>query len=247
LFIRTTPWLNVSGIANSCFLVADALHIRTPTYQLSVYITLVVVIGESKARLLPVYFGRGGESFENWDNAIKQAVPPELRHHIKALVCDGRVSLISVGKSYGWLIQRCQFHLLARLQSVRSVGSQSRHQAEGMALKARIKTVFETTSPLQVASAIQELKGIARSETSRRLKTTLSGLVRNHEHYRTYLTYPELKLAHTTNVVESINSLIRGLMRKMRGFENEESAAAWIIALLKDRRYMNIKSHRKSV
>lgn len=247
LFIRTTPWPDVSNISSPCFLLADALHIRTPTYQLSVYIILVVVIGENRTWILPVYFGKGGESFANWDSALKQAVSPELMPHIKALVCDGRTSLVSLGKSYGWLIQRCQFHLLARLQSLRSVGSQSRHQEEGIALKAHIKTVFDTRSEQQVFSTIKELEGIAIVETNRRLKTTLSGLVRNHGHYRTYLTSPELKLSHTTNIVESVNSLIRGLMRKMRGFENEDSARAWVVALLKERRYMNIKSHRKSV
>lgn len=247
LFNRTMDWPDVSMQSSPCFLLADALHIKTPTYQLSVYIILVTTIGEERAQILPVYFGKGGESFENWQKAFMSALPQQLLPFVKALVCDGRGSLLALGKKYGWLIQRCQFHLLARVQSLRSISALSRHRQEGIFLREQIKIVCETSVSPQMTLAITLLKNVVDHETNRHLKTTLSGLIKNHEHYRTYLQYPDLHLAHTTNAVESLNSLIRGLMWKMRGFENEESARAWITALLKERKFIRVCTHRKTV
>lgn len=246
LFLRTTPWPDVSGLSGPCILIADALHIRTRTYRLVVHVILIASAQDDRAWILPVHFGTKSESGESWAQAFECALSAEPRTRIEGLVCDGRQGLLGYARQQGWVVQRCQFHLIARLQSLRSVRALSRHRADGRTLHALAKTVFTTRSMDDCTCTVRLLERRAAIEPNRHLRTVVSGLVKHHQDYRTYLNRSDLCLPYTTNAVESVNSLIRRLMRDMRGFENETSARAWIEALLKHRRYIRLTRHRKS-
>lgn len=224
-------------------LIADALHLKTKTYKIFVHIFLVLSPQEDRAWILEPYFDCGGENEDSWRKAVI-TIPPPIQDRVKALICDGKAGLIRVGKTSGWLIQRCQFHLIARLQLKRSKYALSRHRKEGLRLYELAKSVFSERDDEKLKKVLSILSAIAEVETNRYLKTILKGFARHYEGYRTYLYHPDLKLPQTTNPVESVNSLIRNLMRRMRGFENENSARQWIRALIKNRRFIRIKNQQ---
>ena len=242
-FNRTSRWFDISVLPAPYLLIADAVHIRTHTYRVITHGMLLASAYDNRAWILPPYFDDRGETASSWQCAFA-ALSPWLISRVQALVCDGKSGLLRLARSHGWLIQRCQFHLIARLQLKRSKYALSRHRQEGIRLYELAKTVCTTRSDRALANALRVLATVARAESNRYLKTILSGFVKHHQDYRTFLRHPELNLPRTTNAVESLNSLIRSLTRRMRGFENAASARAWIEALLKHRQYINLNTKR---
>ncbi|MDO8618173.1 MAG: transposase [Candidatus Uhrbacteria bacterium] len=244
LFVRTTPWPDLTEIIGPCVLIVDALHIRTSVYTAIIHVLLLKPIHEERAFILPFWTGTKTESKDSWRRAFEAQIPPMLRSRIKALVCDGKSGLPELAREYGWVVQRCQFHLIARLQLKRSKYALSRHRKEGVRLYELARTICDTTSQRKLQKALQTLLRIVRLEKNRHLKTILSGLVKHHQDYRTYLAHPDLCLPTTTNSVESLNSLIRDLLYRMRGCRISDSVLLWIEALLKYRSHIHIQNHR---
>jgi transposase-like protein len=224
-------------------LIADALHIRTSKYKTFVHITLVTSPDSDRAWLLPPHFDGTGENHTSWARAFDN-IPCNILSKTKALICDGKSGLLGAGRNRGWLIQRCQFHFIARLQIKRSKFALSRHRKEGVMLYELAKTIFATKSENELDLSIRKLSSVSKTESNKYLRVILSGLVKNVSDYRTYLLHPKLNLPQTTNAVECVNSLIRDRIRRMHGFENEISARAWIESLLKIRQYICLKKHR---
>lgn len=243
LFVRTTPWPKVSQLTEPCVLIADAIHIRTRTYKAFVHIVLIASVHDDRAWILPMHIDTRGEHKDTWRTALEAALTPVLHARVKALVCDGKAGLLSLARDHGWAVQRCQFHLIARLQLKRSKYALSRHRREGVMLYELAKTVFTTQSERTCARAVRTLTDIAHIETNKYLRTIVSGFAKHHRDYRTYIEQPDLQLPHTTNAVESVNSLVRGLLRRMHGVRTAKAAGAWIEALLKQRQFVRLKRH----
>lgn len=244
LFLRTTPWPEIAHIRTPCILIVDALHIRTSKYTAVIHLVFVKPLNEERAYVLPMYIDPRVENKKSWHEAFQTSIPPSLRPCIQGLVCDGKSGLPQLAYDEGWLVQRCQFHLIARLQLKRSKYALSRHRKEGVKLYELTKTVCTTRSRNRLARALLSLSRIVRMERNRYLKTILSGFVKHYRDYRTFLIYPELVLPTTTNAVECVNSLIRDLLHRMRGCRNVSSTLLWIEALLKHRRFVNVKTYR---
>lgn len=243
-FNRNAAWPEIETlICPPYILMADALHIRTSKYRTFVHVMMILSPESGCAWLLPPHFDARGENLFTWQAAV-DSIPRNILQNIKVLICDGKSGLLHIGRASGWLIQRCQFHLIARLQLKRSKYALSRHREEGVMLYELAKTVCMTTSKNELNESLSKLSLVAQSESNRYLKTIISGLVKNFIQYRTYLTHPKLNIPETTNPIESVNSLIRQLIRKMKGFENENSAREWIRALLKERKFVRLKRHR---
>src|SRR3989344_3792039 len=245
-FKRAAPWADVSALPPPHLLIADAMHIRTRTYGTVVHCLLLSSVRGDRAWVLPPYFDDCGENARSWQCAVA-LLSPWVLSQVNTLICDGKSGLLRLARTRGWHIQRCQFHLIARLQLKRSKYALSRHRAEGVKLYELAKTVCATRSMRTLYRALCTINRVAHIESNRHLKTILSGFVKHYRDYRTYLAHPELNLPRTTNAVESLNSLIRGLARRMRGFENAASARAWIEALLKHRRYIKLNTKRHTI
>lgn len=243
LLVRTTPWPDLSHLKGHCILIADALHIRTRTYRAFVHIILIASLDDDRAWILPMHVDTRGENRETWQTALEHALTPALHARIKALVCDGKASLLSLAREEGWVVQRCQFHLIARLQLKRSKYALSRHRQEGIMLYELAKTVFTTTSDEDCIRAVRALMTVARTESNKYLRTIVSGFTKHYRDYRAHLEYPELHLPHTTNAVESLNSIVRGLLQRMHGVRTRKAAEKWIEALLKQRQFIRLKRH----
>ena len=218
-------------------MVADAVIELIKGKWITTYLILLRSISGDTAVILPPFFRGGTETYKGWSEAF-EAIPQTAQIRIKALVCDGHVGLVGEARERMWVLGRCHFHLLARIQSRRSLSFIARNQKEAGIIFSNVRTVLYDKNERSILSSldvIEEIGWISRSPT---IRTTLSGFVKHHQDYRSYLKYPDLHLPITNNTAESLASLIGDLKYKLKGFKTENSLKSWISALLKFRKKM---------
>lgn len=215
--------------------VADALVKHLEGRWHTWYFILVRPIDGTDAVILPPHYRSGTEVSGGWREAF-DAVDQTLQSRIKALVCDGHRGLVAEAKWKEWRLQRCHFHLIARLQSRRSKWRTSRHYEEGKHIYELAKRVLTEQNIQIIQTALNELEEISWSNSSSDIRKVLSGLVRYYEDYRTYLAHPNLRLPVTNNTAESLIGLIEEMGRRGRGFRTVQALNEWIMALVKTRK-----------
>lgn len=199
------------------------------------YFFFVRTPAEDEATILAPLYRPGTETVAGWRQAFDM-IPPDVSARIAALVCDGYVGLAQEARWRGWLLQRCQFHLLARIQSRRSRGKSGRRQEEGKMLFGLVREASTTTDADVLARALARIEEYAWHIRSRELKNVLMGFVNHADDYRTYLRHPELRLPITNNTAEAFVGLVEDLGRRARGFRTVSALHEWIVALVKVRR-----------
>lgn len=203
--------------------IADAIWHTLCGEKITIYLILLRSINGNEATItLPVFFS-GHEDGKGWDYAWKQ-VPVAYKRRICALVCDGQWWLISFGYRQRWVVQRCQFHLLANLQMYLGIRDRQRN---GKVLTF-VHDLFATSDQKLSRHILAELAKIRAVSKSRGIRRVLSGLETNYRDFQSYLRHPKLNLPTTTNTAESCISGIRGLMRRCRGFRSREALRLWI-------------------
>lgn len=232
-FIQETLWSAVP--AGDLLLVADAVVKFVEHRWHTVYLMLVRPVDGTKAIILPPLIIPGTETAPNWATAIT-TIPASLLNRVKAIVSDGHVGLVYEGSRRGWVVQRCHFHLLARIQSRRSRFATARNREEAEEIFRLVRTVLAHPDESVIQQTLMQLKEISRYSTSPEIRKVLSGFVTNYRQYRSYLVFPELHLPTTNNTAESLASSIADLKQRMRGFPTLQSFTQWIIALLKFKR-----------
>jgi len=212
--------------------MADAMVQYTRSGWYTFYLVLIKSAKESQAIICEPYVKRGTEVYQGWSEALDR-LPQNTRSSIVALVCDGHTGLVNCAKKHGWLIQRCHFHLIARLQSRRSKWRTSRHQKEGKRIYELVNLVLTSKKEKAVLRALNELEAIGWLSSSRELEMYLSGFVKNYADFRTYLKYPNLNLPKTSNAIEPFIGYIQKFRQRTRGFATLGSLKKWIEALIK--------------
>lgn len=213
--------------------VADAFYVRIAKKRLVVYLTLIRSINDNVAIIFPPTISEGAESYSGWRTHFA-TLSPQVNRRLVAAVCDGRVGLVALMRERNLVLQRCHFHLIARLQAKRSKLPSSFHYEEGLHLYRLTKTAL-TAPESDARPALRQLAGEAR-KASRGLRTVLSGFLLNYRDYRTYCRYPFLKLPRTTGTAESLIGSIRELLRWLRGMRTRAALERWLTAYLKYRR-----------
>lgn len=229
-FIQKTPWAPIPD--GPLIVVADGLIQLFGKDKYTIYFILVRGISGSKAFILPPYMRKGEENVVGWHEAFAQ-IPQNVFRSIRALVCDGHGGLVYLAKGNGWVLQRCQFHLLARIAHYATFGGFRRRTNIGIRVKNLAEIVLYNQDPIAIISAINALKEIKMGITSNSFKTVISGFIKHYEDYRSYLNFPEYYLPTTSNSAESLNALIRDLQYRARGFKTPQSLLSWIIGFCK--------------
>lgn len=237
--LKNVPWPEPPR-TGPLILVADAFLQRVEHAWYTWYCILARASDGEDATILPLRCRRGTEVALGWQDAFA-ALPDAVLSRSVALVCDGHNGLILEARRRGWLIQRCHFHLLARLQNHRSRWRRGRYQPEGRKIYAAAHDVLTSTSAYVVTLALRRLFLLGRTTTSREVRRVISGLLTNHGEYRTYLRYPELHLPTTSNTAESFIGLIRNICQRAHGFRTLRSLHAWIEAFAKIQRTMECR------
>lgn len=216
-------------------LIADGLIKRIRGAWHTWYFMLVRSINDNDATIMVPYHRQRSETGLGWRAAL-DTLPDSVQSRIVALVSDGHQGLIYEARKRGWLIQRCHFHLIARIQSRRSKWKMSRHYEEGKRVYKLVKHALTTRDESAAASTIEALEKIWRSTPSRALKNILRGFSSNYREYRTYLIHPELRLPTTNNTAEALIGLVENICNRARGFSQIETLHEWITCLCKTRK-----------
>lgn len=232
--VMTCPWPYVEK-AGQLIAVADALVKYAAGAWHTWYFILVRAVNANEAVILPPYHRRGTETSTGWREAF-EAVDVFTRNRIVALVSDGHRGLTYEAKRRGWLIQRCHFHLISRIQSRRSKWKTSQHYEEGMRLFILVKRVLTEKDEPNLQQAINELKEAGRQTPSRDLRSTLLGFVNSYREFRTYLHHPHFGLPTTNNTAEAMIGLVEEASSRARGFARVATIHEWIVCVVKTRK-----------
>ena len=230
-FLKQTPWPIVS-IKGDLIVVADAMVVYKHKQWHTWYFILVRLITDNEAIIMPPYHRVGTEVVKGWHEAFCQ-LPETLLTRTQALVCDGHAGLVFEGKLRHWLIQRCHFHLIARIQSRRSKWKSSQHFEEGKRIYGLVKIILTTKNRSDLVKKLSIVKNIGQNIKSKHLKTVLLGFVRHVEDFRTFLNHPNLHLPTTNNTAESLIGYIQSVSKRAKGFRTITSMNKWIYATIK--------------
>lgn len=232
----TWPTPQVRG---QLILLLDGLWFRILDERWVVYLMALRSVSGTTVRFLRPVVCRENESAEGWQRAVSQ-IPACLQKRICALVSDGLRGLRRLAKERSWRYQWCHFHLLGRLANVfgtrkRTVAwLEGRHTSEGY-----IRELIMTPSKRRVRILRRALNVLWRDpECPRKIRMIIREVLGHADELRTYLDYPELRLPATSNVMESLNSRLRSLAGRSRGFRTGQALERWIVACV----YFNSKS-----
>lgn len=229
-FVKVTPWPDFPQ--DNLIAIADAMIITIDHKTFTFYFILLRPISSSRAIITPPYYKEGPESCLGWHEAFG-LLTIETKAFVRALVSDGHSGLLSVAKQQGWIIQRCNFHIIAKIQGRRSRWARSRHREMGEKLYKLLNIILTNRNETIVQKALLELTDIRLVIGSTQLKRYLSGFIRNYHQYRSYLVYADLRLPRTSNSAEALIGQIRKLCNRAHGFRTISSLTLWITALLK--------------
>ena len=234
LFLRQTPW-PLLPCSPPLIVVADAMVQWVNGEWFVFYFILIRKASETTATIAPLWIEKGVENYMGWKNAF-DALPAKTNEAIIAIVCDGRVGLVAYAREQRWVVQRCHFHLIARLQASRSKWRLSRHGNEGRVIYRTVHQILYGQNERFISKQLSRLSAMAKMTHSRALRSILSGFVLNYRDYRSYLTHPELRLPSTSNAAESVIGSVRSLCHRARGFRTIASLEKWTYAFLKSKK-----------
>jgi hypothetical protein len=243
LLMRKTPWeVPPQG---PLILIADAVIEMIEGKWRTVYLMLVRSVSGTLATILPPLILDGGETPQGWHEAFLTIDHSILRRSM-AVVCDGHRGILYEARARRILVQRCHFHLIARIHGRRSRFVTARNKPEAHKIFRHVDTVLKNKNEEQVQIALDTLEKISRLSSSKEIRTILRGFGTNYRDFRTYMTHPELNLPTTNNTAESLASTIGYLKIRMRGFPTLNSFTKWITTLLKFRQRITCNKYQPS-
>lgn len=214
-------------------LVNDALWFQFDGKRWTLYLAVARPVNENKAVILEPILLPGRENFKDWKKFFDD-LPKNIQSRIKAVVSDGFRGVDQIAKQHNWILQRCHFHLIAQLQVNRGYWKKFPDSPIR-------EEIYQTVVKLLVARDSKQILEehlmllIEKPNCPRRLKMIASEFLRRLHQFRSYLSYPELKLPTTTNSIESLNKIIRSRCKHLR---TPESLILRVKVLLKIRKTM---------
>lgn len=232
-FIAKTPWPHIPN--GPLIAIADAMFVLIHGQPHTIYIILLRSVESSTAVIASASLIPGHEQLTPGWREMFADLPTEVRQRILALVCDGNQGLLGMADRHDWILQRCQFHLLARLKNYASDSDWNRSNYWGEYIQKTVKEVLYTTDPQRLTQALLDIQKICEQTTSKGIRKVLVGFLKYHTDYRTYLRYPALHLPRTSNSMESLNALFRKLQSLAHGFNSAQALGMWLEAFCKHR------------
>lgn len=226
------PWPHAAP-RGRLILVMDAIWFRKDDELNTAYILgLRAVKGDELTFLRPI-LRPGHESQKRWREVI-DGIALKVGKRISALVSDSFSGAGGIAKGYGWVFQRCQAHLLLRLETLcgdnkRALSFWKRRQE----LKRIAYALMNARSEAGAAELADEFARLGdHRECPMRLRMIVTETLRYLHEYRACYLRPELRLPATTNALENTNGRIRSLLNRSRGCRTPESLIRWITGFL---------------
>lgn len=223
-------------------LIVDGLWFKFQGIHWVLYLCALKSPKDSTAYFLDPICLEGREVMKRWFIAI-EAISTEYRERIVAFVSDGFHGSKQIVARYGWVHQRCHFHLIAQLQMNR--GRWKLKNREGHLLREQIyqgvRATLEERNDDRCMVIIKHLQSlIALPTCPRRLRVIVQDFLSSIDSFRAYLHYSHLALPTTTNTLESMNHLIR---ERTRTLPTPASLRAWATALIRVNRKLVCNGH----
>ncbi len=214
-------------------LVMDALWFKKDDERYTVYLLGLRPVGEDTLHFLRPILRPGHESQKRWQEIVNE-IPEEIRKRILAVVSDSFSGAGSIAKAHGWIFQRCQAHLLLRLETLCGDNKLTVSWRKGrQELKALMYVLMNTTDEERAAKIGDRLFVLGQDrQCPRKLKMIVTETLRYLHEFRACYLHPELRLPATTNALENTNGRIRSLLNRSRGCRTPESLIKWITGFL---------------
>ena len=175
----------------------------------------------------------GHESQKRWREVLSE-IPLKIEKRISAIVSDSFSGAGSIAKEHDWIFQRCQAHLLLRLETI--CGDNKRRLsfwAGRQELKRLAYALMNTRDEIKAAKIADEFTRLGNHrECPLKLHMIVTETLRYLHEYRACYLHPELRLPATTNALENTNGRIRSLLNRSRGCRTPESLIRWITGFL---------------
>lgn len=226
------PWPHEPP-AGSLILVMDAIWFRHDEKRHTAYLMGLRAVGEDTLHFLRPVLRPGNESQKQWREVIDE-IPEEMRKRVLAVVSDSFSGAGGIAKPRGWVFQRCQAHLLLRLETLCGDNKRAVSWWEGRQELKRLAYALMNTRDEQQALKIADrffLLG-QNGQCPRRLKMIVTETLRYLHEFRACYLHPELRLPATTNALENTNGRIRSVLNRSRGCRTPDSLLRWITGFL---------------
>ena len=180
------------------------------------------------------------ESAVRWQQVLA-TIPLKTKARIRALVADNLNGMKQIAQHEGWVLQLCHFHLIQKFQVQHR---RQRRTLKGGAVREEIyrliRQILEIASGPLLNTSITRLTRLAQNRhIPYRIQAVMREFLSSINYYRTYRIYPELNLPSTTNTIESMNCIIRDLLRRNRSASSPQSLLRWATALIRLRKQLN--------
>jgi len=224
------PWPKIR-LQGRLILLMDGLWFRILGERWIVYLMALRSVSGHTVHFLRPIVRRENESREGWERAVAH-IPASSQKRICALVSDGLRGLRSLAHERGWSYQWCHFHLLGRMANVFGTRKKTLTWMNGRRRAEKcIRELIATASQKRVRSLKRTLASMTRDpECPRKIRMIIREVLRHTDELRAYLDHPELRLPATSNVMESLNSRLRGMAGRSRGFRTGQALERWITA-----------------
>lgn len=196
----------------------------------TLYCVAIKSTGSQKVIILDPVLRLGKESAVAW-NSVINGLQHGVKNRIIALVSDGIRGIETIADNNYWIIQRCHFHLLSMLQKMRG----KRLSTPGRLIREEI---YQTVKLILIKISKRRLNFLCKRliiliqdpQCPKRMRMVVRDFLRRLTEFRSYLTYPELNLPTTVNVMESVNSFIK---RKAMTTNSPKSWHKWATATVR--------------
>lgn len=227
--ISHVPWPTIR-LRGRLILLLDGLWFTIAGERWIVYLMALRSIQGNTATFLRPIVRREHESRQGWERAL-ETIPANLQRRVCALVSDGLRGLRLVAKERGWQYQWCHFHLLGRIANVFGTRKRTVVWLNGRRRsEACIRELITTSSPQRIHILRRTLIHLCEDAgCPRKIRMMIREVLRHTDVLRTYLDYPALRLPATSNVMESLNSRLRSLSGRSRGFRTGQALERWMV------------------
>jgi hypothetical protein len=226
------PWPHEPP-AGSLILVMDAVWFKKDDERYTVYLLGLRAVSEDRLHFLRPVLRYGNESQKQWQEIVNR-IPEETQSRILALVSDSFSGAGSIAKDQGWVFQRCQAHLLLRLETLCGDNKRTVSWREGrQELKQLMYALMNTRDEEMASEIVDQLSLLGQDRRCpRKLAMIVTETLRYLHEFRACYAYPKLRLPATTNALENTNGRIRSLLNRARGCRTPQSLIRWITGFL---------------
>lgn len=152
-----------------------------------VYLTLLRGINDSEAIIMDPVVLQGYETNRKWEEVFN-LLPKEIYDRIIVVVSDGLTGIDYLAKQRGWIHQRCHFHILKTLQSLRGKRwSTIKHKGLREEIYQTVRQILEVCDDAEAQILVDSLKKLLENpDCPKWMKLRVSGFLRYVWSFRSY-------------------------------------------------------------